>query len=455
MTRDRSTFALGALAVALLCAATLAPGKAVVGDSASLSSLRMVQVEAEIYEVAHTGGSALGVDWRWERREGSTGDLLDSVAKFPIGIDEQANITVSVLDLKYGVLTATLQAAMDRGHARLLSRLHTWTRDGETGEISSGEQVPFTTLSTIANNLPQGLVTEYRQTGVTLQVTPRILPQTEVQVGDETRTVQKIAIQLRPSVSDIMRTERLEVMRADKKREVYDLPVIAQRSVETMVIVRDGQTLVLGGLLEERYDEMKQGVPWLSSVPVVGNAFKTTSTRSITTEVVMYVTPRIADPGSDYLARVGQENAESAAPAPQPSQPQETATGEAAAPEHVRNYATVPPSGEPTYSENLVTVEGARTFIETGGDTPYLGRRNKVVATANVLNRSDRRINDVMVEAALYDDLGNLIDVVVKRVGTLRGGQQRPFRLEFENFDENFNNVYIAHQVRYKTYFNF
>lgn len=443
-------FSRWTVAFAVLVSASAAPAKMVVPEGGSMDGLRMIRVEVEIYEVAYRERSDLGVEWNWVPAAGRNNNLLGSFSKFPLSINEQGSVSVSVLDLKYGILTATLQAAMERGNARLLSKPTIVTRDGQTAQVASGEEIPFTVLSTIANNIPQNMVTQYRQTGVTLQVTPRILPPVANEVTGATASPQKIALQLRPAVSDIMRIDRL-TLATNNIKKLYDLPVVAQRSVESLVVVRDGQTLVLGGLLEERYDERQQGVPYLKNVPVLGHAFKTTSKRSLTTEIIMYVTPHIMDPGKEFLeqaeARLAQSDAARHNAALVDHQHGAAAESDAKAVETATELAA---AETPATSE--LVVEGARTFVETGGKTPFTGRKNKIVAVGQVHNRSSRRLGEVMIEAALYDDHGNLMDVVTKRVGQLSGGQERTFRIEFDKFDTNFNNAYIAHRVEYKTY---
>lgn len=422
---------LSAVALAAVCAARVDL------DPANLSALRMVRIDVTVHEVAHTKGSELGIIWDWKANSGA--DLLDSAARFPIKADSRGNAVFSILDLKYGVLTAEVQAAMDRGNATVVSRPRVIVRDGQPAEIAAGNEVPFTTLSTIGNALPQSVETQYRQTGVTLNVTPRILPLGPAVEG-ATQPVQKIALLLRPSVSDITRTEKIQVVRSNASSEVYDLPVIAQRSVDSIVIVRDGQTLVLGGLLEERAQQRESGVPYLKDIRWVGMLFRSSNERTVTTEIIMYVTPTIVDPNQQLADAAGAAA---------------SVTGAAAASTTSATSSAVAAADTGPDDSNLVVVVGSRMYVETGGDTPFLGRRNKIVATGQVQNRSPQRVTDVMIEAALYDDLGNLLDVVNKQIGQLRGQQTRPFRVEFSSFDNHFRNTYIASEIRYKTYYNF
>ena len=74
-------------------------------------------------------------------------------------------------------------------------------------------------------------------------------------------------------------------------------PDIIKREAETSVVLRDNQTLVLGGLIRTRRASTKQGIPWLSKIPVIGFLFGSTADRIERTELLLLITPRvIGDP---------------------------------------------------------------------------------------------------------------------------------------------------------------
>jgi general secretion pathway protein D len=115
---------------------------------------------------------------------------------------------------------------------------------------------------------------EYRDAGIILTVTPRI--------SDK----RVVALDVKQTVNDV-----------GDPRPPSGSPDIIKREAETSVVLRDNQTLVLGGLIRTRRSSTKQGIPWLSKIPVVGFLFGATADRIERTELLLLITPRvIGDP---------------------------------------------------------------------------------------------------------------------------------------------------------------
>jgi general secretion pathway protein D len=79
----------------------------------------------------------------------------------------------------------------------------------------------------------------------------------------------------------------------------FDAPVISTREAATEVLVRDGQTIVIGGLKDLQKDKSSSGVPVLSGIPFIGGVFGSTSRRSNSTELYLFLTPRIIRTDAD------------------------------------------------------------------------------------------------------------------------------------------------------------
>jgi len=77
-----------------------------------------------------------------------------------------------------------------------------------------------------------------------------------------------------------------------------DVPSIDTNKISTQVLVNDGQTVVLGGILETERRDSEKKVPWLGDVPVLGHLFKSTSKTDNKDELLIFVTPRILREGS-------------------------------------------------------------------------------------------------------------------------------------------------------------
>ncbi|MGI9140396.1 MAG: type II secretion system protein GspD [Gemmatimonadaceae bacterium] len=104
----------------------------------------------------------------------------------------------------------------------------------------------------------------------------------------------------------------------------FDAPVISTRSLQTRLLVKDGQTVVIGGLTDRQRDVSQSGVPILSSIPLIGGLFGRTSRRTTETELFLFITPQVlkTDEDADTITqplreRAGQKDT-GASPPPDP-----------------------------------------------------------------------------------------------------------------------------------------
>jgi general secretion pathway protein D len=106
---------------------------------------------------------------------------------------------------------------------------------------------------------------------------------------------------------------RQEVNSATSETQ-FDAPVIATREAETQVLVKDGQTVVLGGLRERQREVSKSGIPILSSLPILGGLFGFQSRRTTETELFLFITPMVLadDARADSAATRALEDVERA-----------------------------------------------------------------------------------------------------------------------------------------------
>jgi MSHA type pilus biogenesis protein MshL len=119
--------------------------------------------------------------------------------------------------------------------------------------------------------------------GVTLDVTP------QVAADDE------ITLHIHPSFSEIVSVE-LQPTSDPSLPQVGSLPVIDLREVDTVLRVRNGGTVVLGGLVQSKEFEQERRVPYVGDIPIIGNFFKGQITEERRTELVIFLTPRVLDP---------------------------------------------------------------------------------------------------------------------------------------------------------------
>lgn len=168
-------------------------------------------------------------------------------------------------------LDATLRAAATNGSARIVSRPILLATNNETASILVGSQRPFIqvqrTLPTDAGSRDQ--VIQYKDVGTELTVRPTVS-------SDGYVTLQV--------------TQQVNSATAET---AFDAPIISTRSIQTKLVVRDSQTIVLGGLSDHQKDVSQGGVPFLSSIPVLGGLFGRRTSHTNETELLLFLTPRI------------------------------------------------------------------------------------------------------------------------------------------------------------------
>jgi type II secretory pathway component GspD/PulD (secretin) len=173
--------------------------------------------------------------------------------------------------------TALFNAIAQDDDINILSAPNILTTDNEEAEIVVGQNVPFiTSRATSETNLDNLFATvERRDVGITLRITPQI---TE---GDTVR------LTIYEEVS------ALEPLDADPAIAVTIGPVTRVRSASTSVMVGDGQTVAIGGLLSEAMQRVERKVPYLSSIPVLGHLMRRTDTRKMKTNLLIFLTPHV------------------------------------------------------------------------------------------------------------------------------------------------------------------
>jgi general secretion pathway protein D len=174
-----------------------------------------------------------------------------------------------------GRLTAVLNAYAKASKLNIISRPHIIAIDNKEAKIDVGQEVPVITTQTRAGDgdttqeIDQTI--EYRSTGIILTVTPHINDDREVtlDVNQEVSEAQKNLL------------------------GGTDSPIILKRSAKTTMVVRDNETLIIGGLMQETKERSREGIPWLSKIPFLGYLFGVTKDAVSKTELVVLMTPRI------------------------------------------------------------------------------------------------------------------------------------------------------------------
>jgi type IV pilus secretin PilQ/predicted competence protein len=162
------------------------------------------------------------------------------------------------------LLDAAITAGESKGQAKLISQPKLITQNNSPGMITQGLRFP---VQVIAN---QTVTVQFQNAALTLTVTPQIT-----------------------SEGNIVLDLKVENNTPDFTRQVQGIPSIRTSESTTRVLVSDGGTTVIGGILIDNEQNQVDGVPGLSSLPIFGNLFKRTSVSHNTQEVLFFVTPRI------------------------------------------------------------------------------------------------------------------------------------------------------------------
>jgi type IV pilus assembly protein PilQ len=181
-------------------------------------------------------------------------------------------LALTLLDSDY-IVDLELSAAQAEGRGEIISSPRLITANQREATIEQGVEIPYQESSSSG-----ATTTQFKKAVLSLKVTPQITPDNRVILD---LTVAKDSVgQLVASATGGF------------------VPSIDTREIITQVLVNDGQTVVLGGILETERRDAETKVPWLGDVPVLGHLFKTTSKTDNKDELLIFVTPRILREGS-------------------------------------------------------------------------------------------------------------------------------------------------------------
>lgn len=169
------------------------------------------------------------------------------------------------------ILNATLTAAASEGKAKILSEPKIATLNNQAADINITTQIPYVT-SNVASTGVQTQTVSYVTTGIQLKVTPSI------------NADGRITLQVNPIVSQPSATASASSTGA---------PAVDARTANTTVLVRDGETIVIGGLITDTMQDTISKIPLLGDIPVLGWLFKKKSKTRVRAELLIFVTTRI------------------------------------------------------------------------------------------------------------------------------------------------------------------
>jgi general secretion pathway protein D len=246
---------------------------------------RMVYIEALLMEVSTKKDFQLGVQWQAGDETGSYEgrDIVSFGASIPpnpitsfqsiptgfsLGILGQS---ITINGIEFPTIAAVINAVQTDSDVNILSTPQIMTTDNEEAEIVVADNIPFLTRQDLTSSDIAYSSYEFKDVGVTLNVTPQI---------NQERFVR---LKISQEVSQVV------------DQDEVGLPTTLKRQVKTTVIVKDGHTIVFGGLIDEILNQGKYQVPCLGSIPGLGWLFKSVARSGDRKNLFLFLTPHIVE----------------------------------------------------------------------------------------------------------------------------------------------------------------
>ncbi len=242
---------------------------------------RQVMIEAIVAEVTLTDNMRFGLQWliqndaKLQVKPFNKDINLNGSLGFNSPIDG-AVLTYQAFDLAKQA-KVTIQALADANKAKILSSPHVLVSDNHEATIQVGDQIPISTSTTttpiggtVATNTTTSTI-QYKDTGTILKVKP--------QVNDSGLVALEVSQEVsKANIVNILGTQQYQ---------------ITKREISTNLVAQDGQTIVLGGLIDETASKGRSGVPFLSKIPILGYLFGNTIDDRTRTELIVLLTPHV------------------------------------------------------------------------------------------------------------------------------------------------------------------
>jgi general secretion pathway protein D len=228
-----------------------------------------VLLEVAVAEITLGRGEEFGVDWT--ARGGSTTarlgnpDVADSVN--PLG-----DFIVKVVSLDRVDVRALLRALASRSDVKVLSTPQVLAVNNREARILVGNKVPFVASTRLGNDVAIDRTVQYQDVGTNLIIVPTI------------NSEDYVSVEVLQEVSTLT-TQTIQA--------ALNAPIISTREAATRAIIRNGQTVVIGGLIGNSTEVRDSGIPFLKDLPLIGALFRRSSSNRSRTELAIFVTPYI------------------------------------------------------------------------------------------------------------------------------------------------------------------
>lgn len=253
---------------------------------------REVFIEAKIVQVTLSDTFKWGIDWdrlfTGDQAGGKKGLSITPAVEMPLSLDTFGKLTVSRTGSN--ALNAVLEILSTVGETKILSNPHIAVEEGKEATINVITRQPYSETTTTTTDAATTESTEFTfvDVGVKLNVTPTI------------NRDGYISMLIKPEVSSI--TSFFPSEAADQR-----VPVIETANAESTVLIKDGTTIIIAGMIKDTKTKDLNKIPVLGDLPIMGKLFSNTSDTIQRTETVVFLTPTIISGDIPYLLERDKE----------------------------------------------------------------------------------------------------------------------------------------------------
>ncbi|MFC1764531.1 secretin N-terminal domain-containing protein [Planctomycetota bacterium] len=251
--------------------------------------LKQVLIKVLFAEITHSDSIDLGTEFS-VTNIGSVGTISQDFGLSSPTANE--GVKFNFLDDN---LDITLRALQETGNLNVLSRPYILTSDNHTASFNVVKEVPIPDSSSLSDGGTLNTSVIYKDVGIKLDVTPSINPE------------GLVIMDVSPEISELT-GETVQI------NEELSSEIFATRSTSARVAVKDGQTIVIGGLIEDSIKKIHKKVPLLGDIPLLGALFRRTIDSTAKIELLIFVTPFVADDEAELAAISTEQQALSTIP---------------------------------------------------------------------------------------------------------------------------------------------
>ncbi|MBN2589352.1 MAG: secretin and TonB N-terminal domain-containing protein [Sedimentisphaerales bacterium] len=255
----------------------------------------LIEVEVRIYDIKNTNALDIGVDWFVGRNTGygtqATGGPITGMSNSDPYVNSTFSSTINKVGstgvLDWGILTKHMDievlfsAIQQKDCAKLLANPRIKVLDNETASFKAIEEIPYQQLQ--QGGYQSFGTTEFKEVGVELEVTPHL-------AKDE-----MVRLHVKPVFSVQTGDVEISTVGTGGSTVTSPQPVVDKREADTVALVKNGQTIVIGGLQKQTVNQLVTKVPILGDIPILGWLFTFEGEDTVNSELVVFITPNIVE----------------------------------------------------------------------------------------------------------------------------------------------------------------